>query len=60
MCAGRADQNSLGFLWGTLIMLPLPFLVIGGVIYFVWRRVRSAEPDGVARDAVIRTTSSPS
>jgi hypothetical protein len=52
--SSRGDASALGFLWGTLIMLPLPFLVVGGLIYFVWRRVRSAE------SGITRSTSSPS
>jgi hypothetical protein len=52
--SSRGDASALGFMWATLIMLPLPFLVVGGVIFFLWRRTRSAEQD------VIRSTSSPS
>ena len=60
--ASGSKESALGFLWGTLIMLPLPFLVIGGVIWFVWRRVRNAEPGGIrsTEPGVIRSTSSPS
>ena len=50
--SSRGDASALGFMWGTLIMLPLPFLVVGGVIYVLWRRTRSADSD------VIRPTSS--
>jgi hypothetical protein len=52
--SSRDDGTQWGFLLGTAIMLPLPFLVVGGLIYFLWRRVRSAPPE------VIRSTSSPS
>jgi hypothetical protein len=52
--SSRDDGSQLGFLLGTLVMLPLPFVVIGGIAFFLWRRSRSAAPD------VIRSTSSPS
>lgn len=52
--SSRDDGTQLGFLLGTLIMTPLPFIVVGSVVYFLWRRSRNAPPD------VSRSTSSPS
>jgi len=52
--SSRGDASQLGFLVGTLIMLPLPFLVVGGLIFYFWRRARAA-----AAEEVIRSTSSP-
>jgi hypothetical protein len=52
--SARDDGTQLGFLLGTLIMTPLPFIVIGSIIFFVWRRTRSDAP------VVIRSSSSPS
>ena len=40
--SARDDGTQLGFLLGTLIMTPLPFLVIGSIVFFLWRRTRSA------------------
>lgn len=40
--SARDDGTQLGYLLGTLIMTPLPFLVIGSIIFFLWRRTRSA------------------
>lgn len=54
--SSRDDGSQLGFLIGTLIMLPLPFLVVGGLIFYLWRRARAA----AAEEAFIRSTSSPS
>ena len=53
--SSRDDGSQLGFLIGTLIMLPLPFVVVGGLIFYLWRRSRAA-----AEAEVIRSTSSPS
>jgi hypothetical protein len=50
----RDDGTQFAFLLGTLIMTPLPFLVVGGIAFFLWRRSRSAELE------VIRSASSPS
>ena len=52
--SARDDGTQLGFLLGTLIMTPLPFLVIGSIIFFLWRRTRSAALE------VGRSSSSPS
>ncbi|HEY8154868.1 MAG TPA: hypothetical protein VII72_12135 [Myxococcota bacterium] len=43
VCSFRDDGTQRGFLLGTLIMTTLPFLVVGSVIFFVRRRLRSAE-----------------
>jgi hypothetical protein len=50
----RDDGTQLGFLLGTLIMTPLPFLVVGSIAFYLWRRSRSAELE------VIRSSSSQS
>jgi hypothetical protein len=52
--SSRDDGTQWGFLLGTAIMLPVPFLVVGGLVYFLWRRARSAPPE------VTRPASSPS
>jgi hypothetical protein len=54
VCSFRDDGSQLGFMLGTLIMTTLPFVVIGSIIYFVRRHVRSAAP------SVNRSSSSPS
>jgi hypothetical protein len=50
----RDDGTQLGFMLGTLIMTVLPFVVFGSILFFVRRRLRSAELE------VIRSSSSPS
>ncbi len=52
--SARDDGTQLGFLLGTLIMTPLPFIVVGSIVFFLWRRARNLPPD------VIRSTSSQS
>ncbi len=52
--SSRDDGSQLGFMLGTLIMTPMPFLVVGGVIFFLRRRYRNAAPE------LIRSSSSPS
>ena len=52
--SARDDGTQLGYMLGTLILTPLPFVVIGSIIFFLWRRTRSAPP------VVIRSSSSPS
>jgi len=52
--SARDDGTQLGFLLGTLIMTPLPFIVVGSIVFFLWRRSRSATLE------VIRSSSSPS
>jgi hypothetical protein len=44
VCSSRDDGSQRGFLIGTLIMTLLPFLVIGSVVFFVRRHLRSAAP----------------
>jgi len=45
VCSFRDDGSQRGFMIGTLIMTTLPFLVIGGVLFFVRRHLRGAEPE---------------
>jgi len=52
--SARDDGTQLGFLLGTLILTPLPFVVVGSIVFFLWRRTRSVAPE------VIRSSSSPS
>jgi hypothetical protein len=52
--SARDDGTQLGFLLGTLIMTPLPFIVVGSIVFFLWRRSRSATLE------VSRSSSSPS
>jgi len=55
VCVSSLDDGTqFGFMLGTLIMTPTPFLVVGGVIYFLWRRARAAELE------LNRSSSSPS
>jgi large-conductance mechanosensitive channel len=42
VCSFSDDGSQRGFMLGTLIMTTLPFLVIGSVVFFVRRRMRSA------------------
>ena len=52
--SSRDDGTQLGFLIGTLIMTPLPFLVVGSLIFYLWRRARAV----AAEEELIRSTSS--
>ena len=42
VCSFSDDGSQRGFMLGTLIMTTLPFLVIGSIVFFVRRRLRSA------------------
>jgi hypothetical protein len=42
VCSFRDDGSQLGFMLGTLIMTTLPFVVIGSIVFFVRRHIRSA------------------
>jgi hypothetical protein len=54
VCSFRDDGTQRGFMIGTVIMTTLPFLVIGSILFFVRRRMRSAAPP------LSRSSSSPS
>jgi len=54
VCSFRDDGSQRGFMIGTLIMTTLPFLVIGGIVFFVRRHLRGAAP------GLSRSSSSPS
>lgn len=40
---GREDENQLAFILTTIFMSITPLLVVGGVVFFIVRRVRAAE-----------------
>ena len=54
VCSFRDDGTQRGFMIGTLIMTTLPFVVIGGILFFVRRHLRGAAP------GLTRSSSSPS
>jgi hypothetical protein len=41
--AGRDEENQLAFLLSTIFMSVLPLLVIGTILFVLWRRFRQAE-----------------
>ena len=41
VCSFRDDGSQRGFLIGTLIMTTLPFLLIGSILFFIRRHLRS-------------------
>jgi heme/copper-type cytochrome/quinol oxidase subunit 2 len=41
--AGRDEENQLAFLLSTIFMSVLPLLVIGTIVFVLWRRFRQAE-----------------
>jgi hypothetical protein len=51
--AGRDDDTQRAFLLGTLILTSLPFVLIGGIVGWLWRRIRRSEAE------VIQTSSAP-
>jgi hypothetical protein len=51
--SGRDDDTQRAFLLGTLLLTSLPFVLIGGIGWFVWRRLRRSE----AEAELIRTAS---
>lgn len=34
---------TLGYFWSILVMMGAPFLMVGGVAFFIWRAVRAAD-----------------
>jgi ABC-type transport system involved in multi-copper enzyme maturation permease subunit len=59
--AGRDEENQLAFLLSTIFMSVLPLLVIGTIVFVLWRRIRQAEladpaPAARPRDALGQAT----
>lgn len=46
--AGRDEENQLAFLLSTIFMSVLPLIVIGSVVFVLWRRIRRLESDKTA------------
>lgn len=49
--AGREEENQLAFLLSTLFMSLLPLIVIGTIVFVLWRRIRKLEQEESARAA---------
>jgi hypothetical protein len=47
--AGRDEENQAAFLLSTLFMSLLPLIVIGSVVFALWRRVQKLEREGDPR-----------
>lgn len=47
--AGRDEENQAAFLLSTLFMSLLPLIVIGSVVFFLWRRIQKLEVDETER-----------
>lgn len=51
---GREDENQLAFILTTIFMSITPLLVVGGVVFFIVRRIRAAERAQVRSPAPTR------
>ncbi len=51
--AGREEENQLAFLLSTIFMSLLPLIVIGTLVFVLWRRIRRLEEEESARSAGI-------
>jgi heme/copper-type cytochrome/quinol oxidase subunit 2 len=49
--AGREEENQLAFLLSTIFMSLLPLIVIGTIVFALWRRIRKLEEEESARAA---------
>jgi heme/copper-type cytochrome/quinol oxidase subunit 2 len=49
--AGRDEENQLAFLLSTLFMSLLPLVVIGTMVFVLWRRIRKLESEESAPHA---------
>jgi hypothetical protein len=47
--AGRDEENAAAFLMTTIFMSVLPPLVVGSVVFVVWRRIRRLEAQSEER-----------
>ncbi len=43
---GREDDNRIAFLTTTVFLSVLPLAILGGVVYWVWRRARDESHRG--------------
>ena len=41
--SGREEDSQLAFILTTIFMSVLPLAMIGGIAWFVWRRIREGE-----------------
>jgi len=51
--AGKDEENQLAFLLSTIFMSLLPLIVIGTIVFVLWRRIRKLEQEEAARAAGI-------
>ena len=54
---GRDEENAAAFLLTTIFMSVTPLIVIGSIVYLLWRRVRKFEAAKEARQQEIGTAS---
>lgn len=43
VCYNPREDSRLAFLWSAIVMTVLPLAMVGGLIYWLWRRANSDE-----------------
>ena len=49
--AGRDEENQVAFLLSTLFMSVMPLAAIGGIVFFLWRRIQKLEAANEAEES---------
>lgn len=43
VCYNPREDSRLAFLWSAIVMTVLPLAMVGGLVYWLWRRANSDE-----------------